>query len=103
MAVLALYFYIYVSLQGEVYVIQYKGKIFELPCGDLCEDVNPETPPPSPPTAGERIFDPHPLLCVPSVVCCDVRERLEIVPRQGRLAPPIHSNPVCWVRSWATF
>lgn len=36
--------------QGEVYVIQWRGGIFELPCGALCggDDVNPETPPPSP-------------------------------------------------------
>ncbi|CAN0005800.1 unnamed protein product, partial [Ectocarpus sp. 4 AP-2014] len=35
---------------GELYVVQYKGTIFEMPCGDLCsgDDVNPIFPTPSP-------------------------------------------------------
>ncbi|CAM9927960.1 unnamed protein product, partial [Ectocarpus sp. 4 AP-2014] len=35
---------------GELYVVQYKGTIFEMPCGDLCsgDDVNPVFPTPSP-------------------------------------------------------
>ncbi|CBJ29140.1 conserved unknown protein [Ectocarpus siliculosus] len=35
---------------GELYVVQYQGTIFEMPCGDLCsgDNVNPVFPTPSP-------------------------------------------------------
>jgi len=36
--------------QGELFIIQHKGKVYELPCGDVCDGDGAvvETPPPSP-------------------------------------------------------